>query len=254
MLSIGQKLRAERERQGIELETVAQATKIRKLYLIALEEDDLEQLPPRVYATGFVANYARYLGLDAEGAVREFKAQAYGNESAPATELAKKRKVRKRVRRRPGKNSLSGRTLLAAIIFLIIVWFLGSWVAAYITGKGIDQEAARQAPLIPLAPAQTETTTGIPEVRPEPTGIELAIVAREDCWLEVSVDGIEKYSGMMAAGEQYLFPARESIFIRAGNAGGIDLSLNNQKLAPLGAAGQVVEKEFTMGDVKSGKE
>lgn len=48
------------------LEKIAEATKIRKSYLDALEEERFEDLPGRVYVVGFIQNYARFLGLPAE--------------------------------------------------------------------------------------------------------------------------------------------------------------------------------------------
>src|SRR5579871_4753401 len=63
--TVGQDLRAARLRRGDDLATVSRALKIRKDHLEAVEEDDLESLPGKTYALGFVRSYAGYLGLDA---------------------------------------------------------------------------------------------------------------------------------------------------------------------------------------------
>jgi len=57
-------LREERERQGYSLSDIQKALKIRKEFLVAIEEGRLHDLPSESYALGFVKNYAAFLGLD----------------------------------------------------------------------------------------------------------------------------------------------------------------------------------------------
>src|SRR5476651_1863484 len=76
--TVGQDLRAARQRRGDDLATVSKALKIRKDHLEALEEDRIENLPGRTYAVGFVRTYADYLGLDAAQTVDRFKSQIAG--------------------------------------------------------------------------------------------------------------------------------------------------------------------------------
>ena len=60
----GALLRRLREVANASLADLAEITKISKRYLTALEENDFAALPPLVYVRGFVAEYARVLGLD----------------------------------------------------------------------------------------------------------------------------------------------------------------------------------------------
>jgi len=64
LLELGQKLKEERENQGLTLEQIQQKTKISVQVLKAIEQGDTSLLPHPVYAKGFVQNYARILGLD----------------------------------------------------------------------------------------------------------------------------------------------------------------------------------------------
>src|SRR5512138_2915445 len=72
--TIGQPLKTEREEQGLTLETVFEATRIRVQYLKALEADDLSLMPSPVQARGYLRNYAEYLGLDVEQILNELRA------------------------------------------------------------------------------------------------------------------------------------------------------------------------------------
>lgn len=62
----GARLRRARLRRGIDVEKIADVTKINPTYLHFIEDDQYEDLPARVYVRGFVVSYARCLGLDAE--------------------------------------------------------------------------------------------------------------------------------------------------------------------------------------------
>ena len=60
----GALIRAIREARGMTLEELAEATKIRRPYLSAVEQEDLVNLPARVYLRGFLTQVARVLKLD----------------------------------------------------------------------------------------------------------------------------------------------------------------------------------------------
>lgn len=66
MRTVGQILKEERERKIYTLDEVEKATKIRKDFLIFLEKDEFSKLPPTTFVQGFIKNYGKFLGLDAE--------------------------------------------------------------------------------------------------------------------------------------------------------------------------------------------
>jgi transcriptional regulator with XRE-family HTH domain len=70
--SFGRRLRAERERRKIALETIAASTKIGIGLLKGLERDDLSRWPSGLFRRSFMRSYAEAIGLDADEAVREF--------------------------------------------------------------------------------------------------------------------------------------------------------------------------------------
>ena len=68
----GDRLKREREMRGISLDEIAEATKIGKRSLRALEEDRFDQLPGGIFNKGFVRAYARCVGIDEEQAVADY--------------------------------------------------------------------------------------------------------------------------------------------------------------------------------------
>lgn len=73
--TLGEALRAVRLDRGLSLEELAEATRVRKSYLEAIEETRLEALPSRPFTIGYIRAYAEALGLDPEGAVDRFRAE-----------------------------------------------------------------------------------------------------------------------------------------------------------------------------------
>ena len=71
--TLGQALRAVREAKGLTLESVADVTRVRRVYLEAIEEMRLDALPSRPFAIGYIRAYADALGLDPALAVERFK-------------------------------------------------------------------------------------------------------------------------------------------------------------------------------------
>lgn len=73
---IGAILKSNRLKQKKTMEEISSELCIRKIYLTALEEGDYVTLPPVPYGVGYVRTYARYLGLNAERAVKLYKSAA----------------------------------------------------------------------------------------------------------------------------------------------------------------------------------
>lgn len=71
--TIGQRLKKVREYRNLTIEKAADATRIRGVYLQALEADDLSAIPSPVQARGFLRNYAEYLDLDLEQMIEEIR-------------------------------------------------------------------------------------------------------------------------------------------------------------------------------------
>src|SRR6185295_5071203 len=80
LASFGEELRREREIRGISLKEISDATKISKRFLDALERNDHSTLPAPVFTRGFVREYSRYLGLNAEEIVNRYNFAAAGDD------------------------------------------------------------------------------------------------------------------------------------------------------------------------------
>ncbi len=73
--SLGPYLRAEREQQGIDLQDVAELTKIQPKFIEAIEDDAYDRLPKGPFVIGFLRSYAECLSIDADEVVTFYQAR-----------------------------------------------------------------------------------------------------------------------------------------------------------------------------------
>ena len=66
MKDIGNFLKEKREAKGISLIEVEKDLKIRKKYLQALEDGNVDVIPGKTYIIGYLRNYSKYLGINEE--------------------------------------------------------------------------------------------------------------------------------------------------------------------------------------------
>lgn len=70
--TFGPRLRRERERRGLSLETLAARTNVSIELWIGLETNDFSKWPGGLFARAFVRDYARVVGLDPKEVVDDF--------------------------------------------------------------------------------------------------------------------------------------------------------------------------------------
>jgi transcriptional regulator with XRE-family HTH domain len=75
MQSIGERIEEARKRKGISLREAAEATKIRSDFLGYIEQNLMDFDLPEIYKRGFLKNYARYLKMDHDKIMTDYRAQ-----------------------------------------------------------------------------------------------------------------------------------------------------------------------------------
>ncbi len=219
----GQQLRRAREERGLDLETIARQTRIKRDFLEALEEDRLEVFPGSVYARAFLREYAAFLGLD--DAVLASSVPA--GEPEPGASDTDRSEDRGRFAR------------VAAAVLLAIVMVAGAAV--------LRQRGGNAEPPSPPAPSQAVTAPAqvSADIRsPSPVGVRLRIRAEDRCWVRVRSGDQLLYEGTLQPGQSLHFASREPIVLRAGNAGALRVRVNEREEEPLGAIGQVITRAF----------
>ncbi|MBI2025921.1 MAG: helix-turn-helix domain-containing protein [Candidatus Levybacteria bacterium] len=73
MVKASEKLRQIRLEKGLSLEEISQSTKIKAVYLECIEKGEYTKLPSVSHASGFVRNYAKFLGLNEKEVLALFR-------------------------------------------------------------------------------------------------------------------------------------------------------------------------------------
>jgi cytoskeletal protein RodZ len=154
---IGQALRALREAKGLSLTDIADRTCVRRAYLQALEELNIDQLPSRPFAVGYVKAYAEALGASGELAVRQFR------KDAPSPDEALKAPMGVRKERDPRLSWLAGACVVVGTA--VVIWNLAQHAVAH-DGAPTPPVAVTNAP--PAAPMAAHGPVSLAAAQPAP--------------------------------------------------------------------------------------
>jgi hypothetical protein len=76
-------------------------------------------------------------------------------------------------------------------------------------------------------------------------GVVLEVKVIERSWLQVTVDEEELPGELLEADQERRWEAQSAIYYICGNAGGVEVAVNGEKLGTLGERGEVVERAWT---------
>ena len=281
-MSLGIFLKKSREERHIELDEVAEATRIRRHTLEAIENDEWSKLPSQVFIKGFLKSYAEFLGLDKETVIHHYlRASSFEKTSQEA----------------PKKTRLqSGRTYLILVIAVLTLVFIITLIYfnkrnISITDKAFqylgtqsleekmediaekenkkEQDEREKETLLledegvvedmnkttlksqPIDDTIVLEDSTIPIKREEKKSLlpRLILTAnvKSRTWIAISIDDTSVKEYLFQPGQTPRWTAEKGFNILVGNAAGIEFSLNGREVGNLGAQGQVVRIKLPEG-------
>lgn len=243
MPGLGDEFRAAREARHLSLSDVSDQIHIRAVYLESIEAEDPSFAAP-VYVRGFIRTYARFLGLDPEAAVAHFRvAPAEAGHRGHETAFGKAAPARAR-------NGPSPWLWIAGIAAALLVAFVGYKYYEFQQSGAVTPVAV--VGVASPSPAPIPVASVIAEAQPAksvPSTLErtLQVHVTQDSWMSVKIDGSSQLVGIVKAGTTKAFHGK-SADIRAGNAGGVELTVNGKILGKMGNAGDVVERNLALAE------
>ncbi|KGF73135.1 hypothetical protein DO97_02055 [Neosynechococcus sphagnicola sy1] len=238
LLELGNYLRQTRQAQSLSLEDVAAKTRIQMRLLQAIENGRLEQLPEPVYIQGFIRRFADALGLDGTAIAGGFPTGA-----TP-------RPVQASWRDLPAAQ-LQPVHLYLIYIGVIILAVKGLSVRLNSTPEATPKtENQAQATIVatppspPSGPPVPTTSSGATTSSAVPRQVQVKTIITGESWMSVVADDKTVFEGILPAGTQKVWQAKQRLLIRTGNAGGVMIAANGETAKPMGALGMVAESSF----------
>jgi len=278
-IGIGADLQRQREALGLSRFDIERQIKIRELYIYALENGQIDDLPSTVQGRGMLNNYAAFMNLDPEPLQMRF---AEGLQQRRVEKQAEEEALRKNPPVRKFSAPITGwRRYLTpdiligsgvfVVLFVLVIWgalqvidtaHLQSKPTAEVISSILlsteTQQAASEEPTVDVTPEVTETLleegelantasvdllATISAVGNKP--IQIVVVAYQRAFLKVVVDGMEQFTGRVVPGQAYPFSGSSKITLTTGNAAAIQVYYNQQDLGILGGNGQVINMDFS---------
>jgi cytoskeleton protein RodZ len=258
-VGIGERLRNAREARGWSLADVSELTRIRAVFLEAIEEEQFDRLPGRTYVRGFLRTYATALGLDPEELFDAYHIQF----DAPTQPIVGAHAVEVPIRPTARQSRLRRMApAFVAVLLLILIVFafdfarrmqaLNTPASQAITRpRPAPQEIASPprpvapppAAVVP-APAPPEEPVTPPAGPAEEGPLALVLRASEETWVRVIADGERVFQGLVAPGETRSWTAQRTMTVRVGNSSGVSLEVNGELVQPPSQR-RVWERTFT---------
>ena len=253
MNNISETLRRERLRQGLDLQKLSDITKISTRMLQAMEAGDLSKLPGGVFTRSFFKQYAIALGVDPASIESEIR--QLSPEPQPVVETRPNEVHFKPFESsEPRSNSLTGASVWVVVALLgcgAVYYFAKNYQstpAARPVESSLSHDAAPPAATTKSQDMPAPAAATVPSTPAASTGagsLQVVLNASEKSWVSIHVDGKLVFSGILQPNDRREISAEEKVKVVAGNAGGIDISLNGKDLEAMGPRGQVRTVEIT---------
>ena len=254
----GSKLRVARERRGLSLRQIANATKISMITLEALERNDITRLPGGIFTRAFVRSYALEVGLDPEETIQEFMGQ-FPHDSVTAghpttTQIEDHEAVESD--RRMATTFL--RLFVISVPLAAGVLYFGTagrrtpprpepapvsapQPRALSPDASPDSAAAAPGP----AAAGASGSTAVPADR-----LIVQVSAARQSWVSAIVDGQRTVQRMFQPGDEQTLEVHHDIVLTTGDAGAVSVTFNGTATRPLGRSGQAVTTRVNLMNFK----
>jgi len=228
----GSKLREARERKGVSLREIANATKISVRALEALERNDISHLPGGIFSRSFVRAYAAEAGLDPDETVDDFVRQ-FPHDSVIAGHAAS-------VHVDDSDDESNRRT--ARVVARLIA--ISVPVAALVLYFGVANRRAAsvEAERVPASAPASESIAA---------GIDVEVTALRACLLTAGVDGQPLVETRLEAGARQSFNAQTELALTVSDPSAIELVVNGLRGRRLGPEGVTTTVRLTRDNYKS---
>jgi cytoskeleton protein RodZ len=250
-VSIGETLFAARESAGMSVDQVAEATRIRRTLVQAIEHDDFSPCGGDFYARGHIRNIAAAVGTDPKPLLDAFDAE-HVHATPRASEIFESETAARAERRGPNWSAAMVAALALTLIYGVTQVLTSSSDSST---EGVGGSSAPASTASPGSPSASATPSGRPSAVAQAPRDRVTVVlrARQVSWVQATTaSGEELFQGLVQGGQTKTFSDRQRIRLVVGNAGAVTLRVNGTDVGSPGRRGQVARAQFTPQDPTSG--
>ncbi|HJE87225.1 DUF4115 domain-containing protein [Levilactobacillus brevis] len=252
-ITLGKTLRDARIAKGFTLDDLQQTTKIQKRYLIAIEDQNFDELPGDFYVRAFIKQYADMVDLDGAELLKQFdsalpstQTQEYVdkvNENNPETRSQQRKVDDRYVKLR--------RTIpVIGIVIVVLAVLIGIWVAASRNGSNTKQDnvdsssvsvsgssnksssssskssstsskSSSKKKTASFKQLSTTTSGSTWEMKNASSKPKVALSANSSAWVAVTVNGATSWQGTLSSSTSHTMTipsSATSVTFKFGNA------------------------------------
>ncbi len=248
-MTLGEFLQKAREDAGFSVEELAHLVNLRPGLIKAMESNDFLPCGGDTYARGHIRNISQITGSNAQELLAMYDAEHSVDSRSIHSQLVDNNAAAIRSE----NKKLSWKVLVGASLSIVVLIGVAQFAISAIdsepTSTSIIAEEieSSQAPTPDASPTSSQSPTASPLATATAIDgqVSLTIAAtRGNSNIDVVIGGVSVYKGPLFQGESKSFVGETSISIYLGNAGDLDLTLNGEKLAPLGDRNQEIRKTF----------
>ncbi len=267
---IGAQLRARREMISLTLDEVERHTKLRAMFVKALEDGALDKLPSPVQTRGMLANYATFLDLDTDTILLRFADFLQARRYEKYAETPREKIQTEVITSMPFLRSFIAGDLIFGVLMIAILAALAIWgVGRVIRSQEVQTVEATAPSIVDVLggtsfPTPTLDLTFVPvENNPVATpatletlstsgvnaNVAVSVFAVERVFVRISVDGKVAFEGRLAPRETKIFEAENQVMVLTGNAAALRITYNGNDLGLMGSVGEVVSRVYLITGV-----
>lgn len=239
-MSLGEFIQGARESAGLSIDELAERTSIRAGLIREIENNNFVHCGGDTYARGHLRNIAAIISVDAQTLI-----DLYNKEHSSELRKIHDMLVENNVTKIPTERKTVSWKSLAIASVVLLASVAGGQIIISNSRTTVTPTVSTSPTATASAepsPTQTQTTEVVPSASGE---LSLTIsAARGNSNIDVVIGGASLYKGPLFQGETKSFSAPNSISIYLSNAGDLDLTLNGEKIAPLGARNEEIRKTF----------
>lgn len=224
--SVGEQLKEARTSQHLEMAPIALKLCIAQKYLRALEDSQYDAFPERVYAYGFLKNYAQALGLDGEDLFDQYQSELKRHRTR--TEIPVKQP---KMPIPPKKSWLPAVKYIVGGVVLIGIVAVSVYFLTY--------QAPQAVPVVvqETAEPQAEEQPAVPEVKAP----KIEIKAKKEVWFEIWDDDSLMINKTLKSEETYaLLPEHIGKTLKTNQADRLSITIDGQPVKKGPTKGKLV--------------